>query len=63
MNFIVCGAQNYIPPTVSPLDPYISPLRHPFQSKTPIWIQSGRLETLYEDSFQFAKEMKATEGG
>jgi acetyl esterase/lipase len=49
-NFIVCGAQSYIPPTVSPSDPYISPLRHPFQSKTPIWIQSGRLETLYEDS-------------
>jgi acetyl esterase/lipase len=43
----------------SPQDPYLSPLGKPFESKSPIFVQTGRAEVLYEDDCQIAKEYQA----
>jgi acetyl esterase/lipase len=38
--------------------PWISPLNHPFESKTPIWIQTGDSEVLYDDDVKLAGQLK-----
>lgn len=42
-----------------PKDPYISPLGHPFESKSPIFIQTGKAEVLYDDNTKIAKEFES----
>jgi acetyl esterase/lipase len=42
----------------NPRDPYISPLGHPFQSKSPIFVQTGRAEVLYDDNIEIAQQFK-----
>ncbi|KAF1964521.1 hypothetical protein BU23DRAFT_631567, partial [Bimuria novae-zelandiae CBS 107.79] len=42
--------------------PYISPLTHPFESKTPIFVQVGTAEMLYGEVRQLVEEMKSVPG-
>ena len=50
----------FAPPTVDLSHPYLSPLRHPFETQTAIWIQVGGLEVLNDDTVAFFKSMKRT---
>lgn len=36
---------------------YVSPIRHPFETRTPIWIQTGTVEIFYDDVKEFADAM------
>jgi acetyl esterase/lipase len=38
--------------------PWISPLNNPFETKTPIWIQTGDAEILYDDNVKIAEQFK-----
>jgi len=42
----------------NPRHPYISPLGHAFKSKSPIWIQTGRAEVLYDADIDIARQFK-----
>jgi acetyl esterase/lipase len=42
----------------NPLDPYISPLNNAFPSKSPIFVQTGRAEVLYDDDVEIAQQFK-----
>ena len=56
-NFTSWGARAYIPKAMEADDPYISPLHHPFRTETPLWIQLGGLEILYDEGMAFADAM------
>lgn len=47
---------------VDPNNPYISPLHHPFSTKTPVWVQTGEAEMFCLDNVRLAEAMKATKG-
>jgi acetyl esterase/lipase len=47
---------------LSPEDPYVCPLGHPFPSKSPIFIQTGRLEVLYDDDRDLYDQFLAVPG-
>lgn len=57
-NYTSWGACAYIPNYMDANDPYFSPLDHNFRTKTPLWIQVGGLEVLYEEGIKFADAMK-----
>ncbi|KAF2669956.1 alpha/beta-hydrolase [Microthyrium microscopicum] len=42
-----------------PMDPYLTPLGNAFESKSPIFVQTGRAEVLYDDNVQIAEEFRA----
>lgn len=56
------GARTYVPNSMSAAHPYISPINHPFKCKTPLWIQTGGLEVLYDDDVKLADNLKGIEG-
>lgn len=56
------GARTYVPDSMSASHPYISPMDHPFKSKTPMWIQTGGLEVLYDDDVRLADNLTGIEG-
>ena len=60
--FVAWGTRAYVPDSVSAAHPYISPMDHPFKSKTPLWIQTGALEVLYDDDVKLADNMRAVQG-
>ena len=53
------GAHEYVPSHMDATSPYISPLNHPFYTKTPLWVCLGGLEVLYDDGVKFVDNMKA----
>ncbi|MCJ1281200.1 hypothetical protein MMC26_000518 [Xylographa opegraphella] len=57
-NFTGWGAQAYIPPHMDINDPHFSPLEHAFHTPTPLWVQVGGLEILYDEGMKFAEVMK-----
>ncbi|KAI1452631.1 Alpha/Beta hydrolase protein [Annulohypoxylon moriforme] len=44
------------------IEPFISPVNHPFRSKTPLFIQTGSVEGLFDTVCRFAQQMTAVEG-
>lgn len=62
MELLRWGARAYIPETMNPSSPYLSPMNHPFACKTPLWIQVGTLEALHDDGVTLATNMKSVEG-
>jgi acetyl esterase/lipase len=40
-------------------DPYMTPLNNPFESKSPVFVQTGRAEVLYDDDVAIAKQFEA----
>ncbi|MCJ1305482.1 hypothetical protein MMC08_008296 [Hypocenomyce scalaris] len=60
--FPAWGARTYVPDSLSATHPYISPLDHPFESKTPIWIQTGGVEILYDDNVKLADQLRGIDG-
>jgi acetyl esterase/lipase len=62
MEFLLWGARAYIPESMDPSNPYLSPMNHPFACKTPVWIQVGDLEALRDDGVRLATNMKSVEG-
>ncbi|KAF1995914.1 alpha/beta-hydrolase [Amniculicola lignicola CBS 123094] len=42
--------------------PYLSPYEYPFHSQTPIFVNAGTAEALYEEIKEFTKKMKDVEG-
>ena len=57
-NFLAWGAGTYIPAQMDVNDPYFSPLDHVFLTTTPLWIQVGGLEILYDEGIKFGEVMK-----
>jgi acetyl esterase/lipase len=62
MEFLFWGARAYIPESMDPSNPYLSPMNHSFSCKTPMWIQVGNLEALRYDGVRLATNMKGVEG-
>lgn len=60
--FVGWGIQAYLPQSMKISDPYISPMDHPFSSRTPIWIQVGGVEVLHSQSAIFAQNMGRVKG-
>lgn len=58
--FPIWGTQS-IAKGVSPLDPYLSPVRKAFVTETPIFIQGGGCEILLDDIITFKEEYEAVE--
>ncbi|KAK2763259.1 hypothetical protein FQN54_009895 [Arachnomyces sp. PD_36] len=59
------GAEAYRPlpkNSAAETEAYISPLQHPFESKTPVWIQAGTAEIFYDEVREFADVMGKVEG-
>ncbi|KAI1091035.1 Alpha/Beta hydrolase protein [Rostrohypoxylon terebratum] len=44
------------------IEPFISPLNHPFRCRTPIFMQVGSVEGLFDTICQFARQMEGVEG-
>jgi acetyl esterase/lipase len=40
----------------NPKDPYLSPIGNAFHSKSPMFIQTGRAEVLYDDNYEIAQQ-------
>ena len=57
-NFTGWGARTYIPKHMDVNSPHFSPLDHPFNAQTPLWVQVGGLEILHDESIRFAEVMK-----
>ena len=57
-NFTEWGAKSYEPRSMNAAYPYLSPLNHPFNTKTPLFVCFGGLEMLYDQCIAFAKNMK-----
>ena len=47
---------------LDPKDPYISPLHHPFPTKTPVWVQTGGAEVFCLDNVRLAEQMNSVKG-
>lgn len=60
--FVEWGVRVYVPSAMEKSDPYISPLHHPFPTKTAIWVQVGGAECLCDDGTKLAANMKAVNG-
>ena len=58
-NFTAWGAREYVPSHLDAASPYISPLNHPFHTKTILWVCAGGLEILCEHAIKFVDNMKA----
>lgn len=58
--FLSWGAEAYRPlhKNATPeTEPYISPTQHPFETRTPVWIQAGTAEIFYDEVREFAEKM------
>ena len=59
---LVRWALRVFPPTGMELShPYLSPLRHPFVTKTPVWVQIGGKEVLYDEAMAFVRKMSGVQ--
>ena len=56
------GAQVYVPKSMDPSHPYISPVDHPFPCRTPLWAQVGEAEILYDEAVRLVNKMKGVDG-
>lgn len=59
------GLEAYPPPAAEAskaVDPYISPMQHPFATRTPLVVQAGSAEVFCEDACAFARKMAGVEG-
>lgn len=53
------GARSYIPISAKPeVDPYVSPIHHPFFTSTPLWVIVGGGEIPAEEGSVWAREME-----
>lgn len=63
--FLQWGAESYLPseiPVHADVQPYVSPINHPFQTSVPIFIWAGAAEAFCGDIIAFADEMTRIEG-
>ncbi|KAI1442932.1 Alpha/Beta hydrolase protein [Annulohypoxylon stygium] len=44
------------------IESFISPLNYPFHCRTPLFMQAGSVEGLFDTIYQFAKQMEGVEG-
>ena len=63
ITFLKWGRRAYKPPELPASDPYISPGRHPFRSKTPIWMHLGGLEVLRGEIMRYYEAMMEVKEG
>jgi acetyl esterase/lipase len=56
--FVMWGVDVFVPSFMDRSDPYLSALGHPFETKTPLWIQTGGCEVLYDDNVRLANKMR-----
>ena len=59
---LVWGVNAYIPRSMVPSDPYLSPLQHPFSTSSPLWVMVGGAEVLYDTIVGFANRMESMQG-
>ena len=57
-NFTAWGAREYVPRQLDAASPYVSPLNHPFHTKTILWVCVGGLEILCEHGIKLVDNMK-----
>ena len=60
--YLTWGIRYFVPPSMSTSHPYVSPLLHPFATKTPLWVQVGEKEVLCDDGQMFSERMTEVEG-
>ncbi|KAL8983103.1 MAG: hypothetical protein Q9205_002566 [Flavoplaca limonia] len=60
--FVKWAVESFVPPGMDLMHRYLSPFHHPFTTATPIWIQVGGREVLYEEIMSFADCMRKREG-
>lgn len=63
--FLQWGAESYLPRgglVSAEVQPYISPIHHPFQTSVPVFIWAGAAEAFGPDIGAFADEMARTQG-
>ena len=60
--FLEWGVRCLVAPSMDPSHPYVSPMLHPFATKTPLWIQVGAEEILTDDGELFAHQMERVQG-
>lgn len=63
--FLQWGAESYLPSgglVHADVQPYISPIHHPFQTSVPIFIWAGASEAFCSDNRAFADEMAGIQG-
>lgn len=56
------GADSYLATSERPVEAYVSPLHHPFQTSIPLYIHAGAIEAFFKSISNFAEEMKQMEG-
>jgi acetyl esterase/lipase len=57
------GSDSFAPKgKVDSANPYLTPLGNAFASRTPIWIQTGDAEVLYDDDVEIASQFKKIAG-
>ena len=59
---LVWGVKVYITRSMKSIEPYSSPLQHPFSTQTPLWMMIGDTEVLYDTVVGFANRMRSIEG-
>ena len=59
---LVWGVSSYVPKSMQASDPYLSANRHPFATKTPIWVMVGGAEVLYDSIVSFYNQMRSVGG-
>ena len=59
---LVWGIDSYVPKDMTVEGPYFPPLRHPFQTETPIWIMVGGNEVLYHSCVELTDKMQGVPG-
>ncbi|KAI0383266.1 Alpha/Beta hydrolase protein [Hypomontagnella monticulosa] len=57
-----CGSEAETDALLRKVEPFISPLNHPFHSKTPLFIQTGAVEGFFDSIRRFAEQMIDVEG-
>ena len=56
---LMWGANAYTPEDMDASNPYLSPIKHPFRTRVPLWVQVCGLEMLCDEDLRFADAMRA----
>ncbi|KAI5927485.1 Alpha/Beta hydrolase protein [Camillea tinctor] len=59
---LVCNSDVEADTFLREAEPFISPLNHPFRTKTPFFIQAGEVEGLFDSISRFAQQMANVKG-
>ena len=53
------GSGSFLPSGLEKDHPYVPPVRHPFKTNVPLWVQAGDSEVLHDEISTFVRDMKS----